>query len=222
MLETILELLNNRAVLIVIGVLVGGLVTGVTNFFLQRSQDRRRFEHERVMQQRREQESTARREQWQKEEKAQKDRWAREDEAQERRWNREDWLRNYDERRDAYTALIAATDEALIARAAAFRDQNRLVESIEGARLGAAKIRTIAPSHVWYVAHKLVDAYSEYAAATFEQKAKAEEKAEVLRERHYQFVQLAQTDLGLEDRASEASQRVYKEIVNELGAELPK
>jgi hypothetical protein len=62
MLETILELLNNRAVLIVIGVLVGGLVTGVTNFFLQRSQDRRRFEHERVMQQRREQESTARRE----------------------------------------------------------------------------------------------------------------------------------------------------------------
>ncbi len=217
----VLEILNNRAALVVIGVLVGGLVTGVINFFLQRSQDGRRFEHERETQRQRwEQESTARREQWQNEEKAQKDRWAREDEAQGRRWKREDQLRNYDERRNAYTALIATTNEAHIARAVSLDDWNGLMESVNGAVQTAAQIRAIAPSSVWYVGQKLVQAYSEYALATGKRKARAEEEAEVLHKRHDQFALLAQNDLGLEDQTSEASQNVYKELSNELKAEM--
>lgn len=216
----VLEILNNRAALIVIGVLVGGLITGVTNFLLQRSQDQRRFEHEQDMQRQRwEQESAARREQWQKEEEAQKERWAREDEAQESRWNREDRLRNYDERRDAYTALIGATEIATIVRAQISADHNSFTDSVDKAFQANASLRTIAPQTVWYAGHKLVQAFSEYALATYERKVEAEGKAEVLRERQRQFAQLAQIDLGLEDRTSKASQNVYKELLGELRAE---
>lgn len=184
-------------ILVIAGVLAGGVVTGLINFFLQRLQDRRRFAHELdVQKQRWEQENQARKERWQEETAMLTRRWEREDEVQQQRWDREGRLRNYDERRNAYTSLEKATTESRIAQAMATSNMSGLIDYMSEAMEASAEIRTIAPSTVWYVGHLLVFAFTDYA-----QKVSAgentEEAAEKLKNRHAQFTQIAQHDLGL-------------------------
>lgn len=100
------EVLNNRAVIGIIGAAVGFLITGLVNFVLQWFQDKRRFEQQRQ----------AQREQWDQEAKERRERWEQEDELQRQQWNREDELRNYDERREAYIEVLQATDLQAVRR----------------------------------------------------------------------------------------------------------
>jgi membrane protein involved in colicin uptake len=230
MAQPISDVLNNRVVLVVIGVLVGGLVTGVINFFLQRGQDRRRFEHERSMQQQRwEQETSTRREQWDREDQERKGQWDREDKARERqwsresevqqqRWDREDRLRNYNERRDAYMQLEKATNDAHLARATIRSNTDEVIRSLNEAVQASAAIRTIAPMTVWYSAQALVAAYTEHIQAIVGGRA-TEESAEKLKKRHMLFAQLAQHDLGLVDAKDKIFKTTLKEWLDELAPE---
>lgn len=211
-----LEILNNRVILIIIGVLAGGVVTGFINFFLQRIQDKRRFEHELNMQQQRwEQENQAHQAQWDKEVAMLKKRWEREDEVQQQRWNREDRLRNYDERRNAYTSLEKATTESRVAQAVATSNTSNLIDSMSEAMEASAEIRTIAPSTVWYVGHLLVLAFIEYSQKAHASK-NMDEEAEKLKKRHEQFTQIAQHDLGLVDPSDESLRSAYKELLKDV------